>query len=358
MKQTLILLLTILFFSCQSTMNKQNTNPIIKDLLSIQSEGILFGHQDDLAYGMKWKYVDGESDVKRVSGDYPAVFGWELGGLERGDKVNLDSVPFDRMITFVKDVHQMGGINTFSWHPYSLVDGNNSWITEKEVVKHIIPGGELHAQFKQQLDLLFNFFNQFKDKEGDAIPFIFRPWHEMGGKWFWWGPTHTTVEEYQQLFQFTIQYLKEKGLDNMAICYSPNGGYENKDKYLTWYPGDEYVDMLGVDVYDWNSSPKWVASTQNNLRIMIEVAKEKNMPAVLAETGHENLKNPEWFTQKLAKVLEPEDISANISYVLVWRNDPKVHHFFSYDGHASEKDAKEFLMNPKIWLLNDFKEKK
>ena len=93
-------------------------NSILRDLQSVKGKGVLFGHQDDLAYGVDWHYQEGGSDVKRVSGDYPALFGWELGGLERGDRHNLDSVPFDRMRELAIKAHEMGGINTFSWHPY------------------------------------------------------------------------------------------------------------------------------------------------------------------------------------------------------------------------------------------------
>ncbi|MBD0288787.1 MAG: hypothetical protein ICV79_25690 [Flavisolibacter sp.] len=58
------------------------------------NKGILFGHQDDLAYGVGWKYEKGRSDIKDVAGDYPAVQGYELGHLELDSLINLDSVPF------------------------------------------------------------------------------------------------------------------------------------------------------------------------------------------------------------------------------------------------------------------------
>ena len=65
----------------------------------------MFGHQDALAYGVNWKYVEGRSDVKDVVGDYPAVYGWELGNLEHNLPYNLDSVPFDKMKSFIQKVY-------------------------------------------------------------------------------------------------------------------------------------------------------------------------------------------------------------------------------------------------------------
>src|ERR1700750_232976 len=61
------------------------------------NKGVMLGHQDDLAYGVHWKYEEGRSDIKDVTGDYPAVIGFELGRIELNQPVNLDSVPFDKM---------------------------------------------------------------------------------------------------------------------------------------------------------------------------------------------------------------------------------------------------------------------
>ena len=59
------------------------TKILYHNLKKLTQKGILFGHQDDLAYGVNWRYEGGRSDVKEVTGDYPAVYGWDLSGLER-----------------------------------------------------------------------------------------------------------------------------------------------------------------------------------------------------------------------------------------------------------------------------------
>ena len=58
------------------------TIALYNNLKKLMNEGFMFGHQDDLAYGVGWKYENGRSDIKDVTGDYPAVTGWELGHLE------------------------------------------------------------------------------------------------------------------------------------------------------------------------------------------------------------------------------------------------------------------------------------
>lgn len=60
------------------------TRALYRNLFEVADEGVMFGHQDDALYGHDWKYEEGRSDVRECCGDYPAVFGWELGGLETG----------------------------------------------------------------------------------------------------------------------------------------------------------------------------------------------------------------------------------------------------------------------------------
>ncbi|MCU4164010.1 beta-mannosidase [Marinilabiliaceae bacterium A049] len=354
----LFLMVVITTVACDDqSEEKTGRQELIERLQSIKGKGILFGHQDDLAYGINWKYVDGQSDVKRVAGDYPALFGWELGGLERGDACNLDSVPFDVMRSLAIKASQNGGINTFSWHPYSLINGENSWNTDTTVVKYIIPGGEYHNEFIRQLDKLAVFLNSFQMEDGKKMPFIFRPWHEMDGSWFWWGSKHCTSDEFKALFRFTIDYLKnEKGMDQMAIAYSPDCSFNSLNEYLTWYPGDEYVDIVGMDNYYDLRVGGDVDAAIKKLQIVVGYTNQKGKISALTESGIENVADTTWYTQKLGVVLKDSLVAANLSYTMVWRNDPDVHFFFPYPGHPGAVYAKEFLDQDHIWLLNDLVE--
>ena len=74
---------------------KSPAQGLIERLQTQQKRGVMFGHQDALFYGTTWKWEFGRSDVNDVCGDYPAVLGCELGGLELGNDKNLDGVPID-----------------------------------------------------------------------------------------------------------------------------------------------------------------------------------------------------------------------------------------------------------------------
>ena len=86
---------------CDKDATKE-TKALYSNLKKLAQKGFMFGHQDALAYGVTWKYEKSRSDVKDVTGDYPAVYGWDLGGIERDNStVNLDGVPFNKMKQFM-----------------------------------------------------------------------------------------------------------------------------------------------------------------------------------------------------------------------------------------------------------------
>lgn len=365
MKKFLILILAaVTIIACKSPSKTQKPNSpadvLLENLKAARGKVTLFGHQDALAYGIGWKYTDGESDTKRTAGDFPAIFGWELGGIELGREVNLDSVPFDKMREFVIWVHKNGGVNTFSWHAFSAVDETKTaWATDEVVVKHILPGGAHHDVFKGHLDKLAEFFATLKTPEGELIPFIFRPWHEMDGSWFWWGAQLCSPEEYQQLFRFTIEYLHEKGITNFLTAYSPDRNFSTEEEYLTWYPGDDIVDILGVDNY-WDLQPSESDEGLKNaimkLEIVVKYANKTGKVAAFTETGSDRILDPVWFTQKLAAALNASELTRQIVYVLVWRNHDLNHFYVPYPAHPAADDFRAFVGQEHILLLEEWKE--
>src|SRR3978361_740651 len=95
-----LLLLLLMYASAQNNLpaDKHATKETInlyRNLKKSLQKGILFGHQDDYAYGVGWKYEPGKSDIKAVTGDYPAVLGCEIGRIELDWEKDLDGVPFD-----------------------------------------------------------------------------------------------------------------------------------------------------------------------------------------------------------------------------------------------------------------------
>ncbi|HEX7411160.1 MAG TPA: glycosyl hydrolase [Bacteroidales bacterium] len=336
------------------------TMRLLSKMKELSAQGIMIGHQDDMAYGIGWKAPNGQSDVYKVCADYPAVFGWDLAGLESGSKYNIDSVPFRDMLKYAKDVHLRGGINTFSWHCNNPLTGGSAWdINTPGVVKSILSGGIKHGEFNLWLDNVATFLSALKDEKGEPIPIIFRPYHEQTGNWFWWGKAHCTSEEFRQLWAYTFKYLTEtKNIHNLIFAFSTGGSFANVEEYSDRYPGDEYVDIVGFDLYQEKdqANNEFAEKLTGELNILFDFAKAKNKLAALTEIGNEQIPYPEWWT----KVFYPVVKNFQLSYALFWRNaaDRPNHYYMPYPGHKSEGDFRNFYNLPGTLFLKDIGKQK
>ncbi|GJM32822.1 MAG: mannan endo-1,4-beta-mannosidase [Saprospiraceae bacterium] len=330
------------------------TKALYSNLKNLSKKHILFGQQDALAYGVMWKdWHKSRSDVADVCGKQPAVYGWDLSKLGKSP-FNIDTVAFDQMQNWIKEAFKMGGINTISWHFDNFINGKSAWDIEGNVVASILPGGENHEAYKAKLDLFVGFVKKLRvgfifQKE---IPIIFRPFHEHTGAWFWWGQPHCTPEEYKALWQFTVSYLRDvKGLHNLLYCYSPDI-FEDKAHYLECYPGDEWVDILGLDDYHDLSENGTSDDLVKRLRLLVELANEKGKVAALTETGQEGITENTWWTQRLLNPIKNDPVASGIAWILVWRNSRVSHHFGPYPGHTCAPDFIEFSKDPMMLFEN------
>lgn len=123
----------------------KKTKALYTNLKIIPGQGVIFGHQDDVAYGLGWKDEKDRSDVKDVCGSYPGLYGWDVSKL--GNDINIDSVDFGNMRNWIKQAYKRGGINTISWHMDNPVTGGDSW-DNTPAVAAILPGGEKHDFYK------------------------------------------------------------------------------------------------------------------------------------------------------------------------------------------------------------------
>ncbi|MDR0832950.1 MAG: glycoside hydrolase family 26 protein [Candidatus Symbiothrix sp.] len=374
MKTNILLALMILscITSCKQTPAAEQQLPIDKQatpetvelynrLLRLLNKGIMVGHQDDLAYGHGWYKEPGRSDVKDVTGDYPAVVAWELGHVELGAAFNLDSVYFADMKQYVKETHARGGITTFSWHGDNIVTGNTAWdCAQDSVVRTVLPNGANHDRFLGWLDKVAAFFGDLKDDSGMLIPVVFRMYHEHSGNWFWWGNEQSTPEEYKQLWTMTVEYLRDtKNVHNLLYSYSPS---ETRDEahYLERYPGDDYVDMVAFDCYysgevNAENSAKYQDAMRRNLETVTAYAQKAHKIPTIGETGMESIPDSTYFTQVVYPVIN----DYKISWILFWRNawepNNQKHFYAPFAGHPSAPDFKAFVSKERILMNKNIK---
>lgn len=315
------------------------------------SSHILFGHQDDTKRGYGWANEEGQvydatrSDVKEVTGVYPAVYGWDFNFIAGNGTGAWFDYENKRSHELAVDAYNRGGINTFAWHYYNPVSGGSFYWDQSpvEAVSKILPGGSAHTVFTNELKKIAAFAKALIGADGKLIPVIFRPFHEFDGDWFWWGAAHCTVAEYKQLYQFTVTYLRDSlGVHNFLYAWSPDKNFTTSDEYTARYPGDAYVDILGTDNYGDVYAGVNTAIASAKLKIVSDMAVRTNKVAALTETGLQNLTQTDWYTRTLLPILQKQKVE--LAYVLVWANTTSAF-WTPYKGHASSQDFILFKNN-------------
>ena len=335
---------------------------LLNRLTILQQQGCMFGHQDDPFYGIGWAYEDGRSDVLETCGDWPAVMGFDLGGIEVGDAKNLDSVPFDCIRQEIIRHHQRGGIVTVSWHPrnplttfdhpHTWPEGS-AWEATDGTVAAILEGGAQHEIFMTWLERVRTFLSSLKTDDGEPVPFIFRPWHENNGAWFWWGNTHCTPEEYQALYALTQDFLttsNDQLSTSIVWSYSPNlDGAMTEDKFLQWYPGDDRIDLIGLDAYQWGTEEDFVRHTNADLDFLCAFACRHHKLVALTECGLIDVPDATWWHRVLLPIIK---LHPALSYALVWRNAEK-EHFGPVPDTDNGREFLRFYNDPYMLFLKE-----
>ncbi len=322
------------------------------------------GQQD--AFNSFYQDAGGDSDIKKNTGYDPAVFGSDFMFITDKNNNNQADNWFyqqeQKIISDVKAAYAKGIINTFSWHlrepnkEDSFYAADMTAEQKAAAFKSILPGGANNEWYKKKLDKIASVILNLKGSNGELIPVIFRPFHEFDGSWFWWGASFCTPEEYKQAFQFTVDYLKNtKGVHNILYAFSPDNSYTTEANYLSRYPGDKYVDIIGMDNYgDFNNQGQTGSDKANaKLKILSDYAKAKVKIAALTETGYRVASTTpaitDWFSTLLYNALTKNDIQ--ISYVMFWNNN-KDGYYVPTGSVSNAVDFKTYSSKTKSALLN------
>lgn len=318
------------------------------------AHGVLFGHQDDLSYGVGW--VDsgsGRSDVRDVTGDYPALFGWDLGHIELADSTrNIDGVDFEGMRRNMIFVAEAGGVNALSWHTRNPLTGGDAWDTAcDEVVGSVSEGGAACDAYRVWLDRTADYLLSLRTADGECIPVIFRPYHEMTGGWFWWGAGHCSDQQYIALWRQTIDYLRSRGVHNILTAYSA-ADFDDEESFARRYPGDDYVDIVGFDIYQYGSSEEFLEQMKIKSGVARAFADSHGKIWAVCECGYESIPQRDWFTEVLLRHV----CGTDCSHLLLWRNahDREGHFYAGYPGHDSAEDMRAFCLRDQVMMLGDY----
>ena len=139
-------------------------------------------------------------------------------------------------------------ILTLHWHWF--FDDDSAWTGKRkrkvDVGKVVTPGTPEHTQAMAEIAAAADTLQVFEDAD---VPVLWRPLHEIDGGWFWWTDKETP-ENTARLWRMMYEYLTQaRKLDNLIWVYSAGVGNKNAEYRQRFYPGSEYVDISGIDIY-------------------------------------------------------------------------------------------------------------
>lgn len=225
-----------------------------------------------------------------VGSDAPSILGVDAGAY--GMKLqSMNDAKYKKYLTELLDYAYGGGIITICSHiacPNGSVGDKDHGCrgtleSEQEWRDLVTEGTALNTELKELLNVDAKLL---RDLNNNGIPVLFRPFHEMNGSWFWWnvGRGGTTIDSklFRDLWIYVHNYYtNELELTNLIWVYSPNYGAIDVD-YC--YPGDEYVDMAGLDWYA-KSSTAIFEPRKDSGTVDYNVMMAHNKPVSLTEFG-------------------------------------------------------------------------
>lgn len=291
-------------------------------LQSVYGEKIISGAMAQVDWN-----IDNAESVNRAFGHYPAIAFFDYLHLSHSPSGWIDY----GNISPVKDYWEAGGMVGACWHWNVPVSEGATQLTATasetsfSVSAALTEGTWEHNVLMADLAKMAGYLKLLRDAD---IALIWRPLHEAAGNiyeynggeaWFWWG--HEGPGPFKRLWKYVHDYFQSEGLNNLIWVWTS----QVKDR--DFYPGDEYVDIVGRDTY--NCSDQWKLSDEFK---KLSAEYEAKM-VVLSEMGN------------LAPLSQQWDAGARWGWFMPWYGNSS-----SLDGniHADYNWWKEAMAMPQL----------
>jgi len=235
----------------------KNASPEAKKLLaflySIKGKYIISGQ-----HNFNTQLNTYSDSVYAKTGKYPALWGsdfiWDWK-TDRGQDIVNEAIK----------KWQDGYIVTLMWHqgrptdepPFDWKQSIQGKLTGAQWTELTTPNTELNKRWLAQIDVVAGYLKQLQDAH---VPVLWRPYHEMNGVWFWWGNKKGTDGIAKLWKMMYDRYTKYFHLNNLIWVFGANGirdiPMDEAYSYKDYYPGANYVDILGADVYHFDYEQK------------------------------------------------------------------------------------------------------
>jgi hypothetical protein len=150
-------------------------------------------------------------------------------------------------------------------------------------------------------------------------PVYLRFAQEPNGQWFPWcvGVNGNTAADYTKAFRRLHDVFVSNGATNVKFVWSPNAintATTTTADLAAMYPGSKYVDLVGLDAYNWGSSHSWSAwqtpqqAMGTSIAVLRTVAPGKSMMITETSSVEAGGSKASWITQLFAYVASQPDV--------------------------------------------------
>ena len=215
------------------------------------------------------------TEIFKATGKYPAMNCYDFIHIYVPKQGSNGWINYND-ITPVTNWADKGGLVSLMWHfnvpkTESTVpgaDGSGVTCTPTETTfkaaNALTAGTWENKWFYQEMDKVVEVLQKLQDA---GVVAIWRPFHEAAGNaclksgaswgksWFWWG--YDGAETYKKLWQTMFDYFQSKGIHNLIWAWTTqnyNGDANTYNNDADWYPGDNYVDIIGRDLYGYDAT--------------------------------------------------------------------------------------------------------
>jgi beta-mannanase len=173
---------------------------------------------------------------------------------------------------------------------------------------------------------------ELQSKNGNIIYIRFA--HEMNGNWYPWSGAQNNNDPtlykkaYIKVHKLISDYLNKQGINTknrLKFVWSINANsvpQKSWNKAINYYPGDKYVDIIGLDAYNWGQKRGWFTKWKSFKNIFQKSIKELlplNKPIYITETASAGLKKASKSTDKAKWIKELfKQINEEYSFIPVF----------------------------------------
>ncbi len=340
MRKIVCLLLTVLAIASCSKSPKNyeeiglsvlttRTENLRRNLLAYEDRGVMLGQMYATAEGIGWQGDSCRSDLHEVTGDNPAVTGYELAGIESGGERNVDDVDTTLIRRTAIEFMYRQGLSIMLWTAPN--PGENALESDSPANKKL----------KAWTQKIASFLGSLHDDYGIKLPTLVYLYPAGTGKWY----DKLSVEDYKRLYAQTVEWLRDDGETTNALFGFSNATVEGSAEQFMARCPKENIDCVQLMLLTTDAGS--YASDLGRMARQLSVFCSSNAMPFGLYTGLKGLgTNADFWTSSLLPLVE----RCHLSYLMLGRNHgdfQKGDFYGPYPGNASVSDFMKIYNNPR-----------